>query len=173
MKKLKAKQNKIVPYFMSIALVAVTTFLGGLIKGDIEPTNIVIFYLLIVVMTAVWWGRYPAILTSLLSVLAFDYFLVPPYLTFAVSDVQYVFTFIGLLAVGLVVSALASKTRQQAMDARADIKKIWDKTEDVEESLHLLRVTMSNLRNKIEPDPDRPAYILTEPCVGYRLCTDM
>lgn len=123
MKKLKAKQNKIVPYFMSIALVAVTTFLGGLIKGAIEPTNIVIFYLLIVVMTAVWWGRYPAILTSLLSVLAFDYFLVTSYLTFAVSDVQYVFTFIGLLAVGLVVSALASKTRQQAMDARADIKR--------------------------------------------------
>ncbi|HHT9111031.1 MAG TPA: DUF4118 domain-containing protein [Candidatus Brocadiaceae bacterium] len=118
MKKSKAKQNKIVPYLMIIALVAVTTFLGGLIRGAIEPTNIVIFYLLIVVMTAVWWGRCPAIITSLLSVLAFDYFLVPPYLTFAVSDVQYVFTFIGLLAVGLVVSALASKTRQQAIEAR-------------------------------------------------------
>ena len=118
MKKLQTKQNKIVPYFMSIALVAITTFLGGLIRGAIEPTNSVIFYLLIVVMTAVWWGRYPAIMTSLLSILAFDYFLVPPYLTFAVSDVQYVFTFIGLLAVGLVVSALASKTRQQAIEAR-------------------------------------------------------
>lgn len=103
---------------MSIALVAFTTFLGGLIREAIELENIVIFYLLIVVMTAVWWGRYPAITTSVLSVLTFDYFLVPPYLTFAVSDVQYVFTFIGLLAVGLVVSALASKTRQQAMDAR-------------------------------------------------------
>lgn len=53
------------------------------------------------------------------------------------------------------------------------LKEIWDKTEDVEESLHLLRVTISNLRNKIEPDPDRPDYILTEPCVGYRLSTDM
>lgn len=53
------------------------------------------------------------------------------------------------------------------------LKEIWDKTEDVEEALHLLRVTVSNLRNKIEPDPDRPTYILTEPCVGYRLCTDM
>ncbi len=53
------------------------------------------------------------------------------------------------------------------------LKEIWAKTEDVEEALHLLRVTMSNLRNKIEPDPDRPAYILTEPCVGYRLCTDI
>lgn len=53
------------------------------------------------------------------------------------------------------------------------LKEIWDKTEDVEEALHLLRVTVSNLRNKIEPDPDRPTYILTEPCVGYRLCTDI
>ncbi len=34
---------------------------------------------------------------------------------------------------------------------------------------HLLRVHMSNLRRKLEPDPNRPQYILTEPGVGYRL----
>ncbi len=34
---------------------------------------------------------------------------------------------------------------------------------------HLLRVNMSNLRRKIEPDPTRPRYIITEPGVGYRL----
>ncbi len=34
---------------------------------------------------------------------------------------------------------------------------------------HLLRVTISNLRRKIEPDPARPRYIITEPGVGYRL----
>jgi two-component system KDP operon response regulator KdpE len=38
--------------------------------------------------------------------------------------------------------------------------------------LHLLRVNISNLRQKIEPDPTRPCYILTEPGVGYRLHTD-
>lgn len=38
--------------------------------------------------------------------------------------------------------------------------------------LHLLRVNISNLRQKIEPDPARPRYILTEPGVGYRLQTD-
>jgi two-component system, OmpR family, KDP operon response regulator KdpE len=46
---------------------------------------------------------------------------------------------------------------------------IWNKSEDVEGIQHLLRVTISNLRGKIEPNPDRPAYIVTEPCVGYRL----
>ena len=52
------------------------------------------------------------------------------------------------------------------------LREIWDKTEDYEGILHLLRVTMSNLRSKIEPNPDRPRYILTEPGVGYRLNFD-
>ena len=38
--------------------------------------------------------------------------------------------------------------------------------------LHLLRVNMSNLRRKIEPDPARPRYIRTEPGIGYRLRLD-
>lgn len=41
-----------------------------------------------------------------------------------------------------------------------------------EEELHLLRVNMSNLRRKIEPDPTQPHYLLTEPGVGYRLRAD-
>ena len=38
-----------------------------------------------------------------------------------------------------------------------------------ESESHLLRVNISNLRHKIEPNPTRPSYILTEPGVGYRL----
>jgi two-component system KDP operon response regulator KdpE len=38
-----------------------------------------------------------------------------------------------------------------------------------EPETHMLRVNISNLRRKIEPDPARPRYILTEPGVGYRL----
>lgn len=34
---------------------------------------------------------------------------------------------------------------------------------------HILQVNISNLRRKIEPDPLRPVYIVTEPGVGYRL----
>lgn len=41
-----------------------------------------------------------------------------------------------------------------------------------EQEMHLLRVNLSNLRRKIEPDPTRPRYILTEPGVGYRFHVD-
>ncbi|NVN97795.1 MAG: response regulator [Geobacteraceae bacterium] len=37
------------------------------------------------------------------------------------------------------------------------------------EQPHVLRVNISNLRRKIESDPSRPKYIVTEPGVGYRL----
>ncbi|HXV98473.1 MAG TPA: response regulator [Anaerolineae bacterium] len=42
-----------------------------------------------------------------------------------------------------------------------------------EDQSHLLRVNISNLRRKLEPDPTRPTYILTEPGVGYRLRADV
>ena len=37
---------------------------------------------------------------------------------------------------------------------------------------HMLRVNISNLRRKIEPDPARPQIIITESGVGYRLKSD-
>ena len=38
-----------------------------------------------------------------------------------------------------------------------------------ENEMHILRVNISNLRRKIEADPSRPRYLLTEPGVGYRI----
>jgi two-component system KDP operon response regulator KdpE len=38
---------------------------------------------------------------------------------------------------------------------------------------HYLRVYMGHLRQKLEPDPTRPRYLLTEPGVGYRLRIDL
>jgi len=34
---------------------------------------------------------------------------------------------------------------------------------------HYLRVHVSNIRRKLEPDPARPRYIITEPGIGFRL----
>ncbi len=50
------------------------------------------------------------------------------------------------------------------------LRQVWGPSQ--EDNSHLLRVNMSNLRRKIETNPTRPVYILTEPGVGYRLRTD-
>ena len=50
---------------------------------------------------------------------------------------------------------------------RQMLSQIWGDT--YLEQPHILRVTISNLRHKLEPESARPQYILTEPGVGYRL----
>jgi two-component system KDP operon response regulator KdpE len=47
------------------------------------------------------------------------------------------------------------------------LKQVWGTA--YESEMHILRVNISNLRRKIEPDPTRPHYLITEPGVGYRL----
>ena len=51
------------------------------------------------------------------------------------------------------------------------IRELWGRTQ-YQDPVHLLRVTMSHLRRKLQPDPMMPRYIVTEPGVGYRLRTE-
>ncbi len=101
-------------YLGGFLLVAAATGLSSLISPFVSPANLVIFYLLAVVIAAVFLGRGPAVLTSVLGVLIFDFFFVPPHFTLAVSNTEYIITFFGLLAVGLVISQLTFLVREQA-----------------------------------------------------------
>jgi two-component system sensor histidine kinase KdpD len=101
-------------YFLGMGLVAIATLLGMAVQGILEPTNLVMLYLACTVIAAIFLGRGPALLTSILGVLAFDFFLIPPYFTLAVSDAQYFVTFIGFFVVSLVISTLTARTREQA-----------------------------------------------------------
>ena len=63
---------------------------------------------------ALRYGRGPAAFASFVNVAAFDFFFVPPQLSFTVADLQYVVTFAVMLAVGLVVGQLTAGLRYQA-----------------------------------------------------------
>jgi len=101
-------------YMLGLLLVAAATGLGALVNPYIHPTNLIVIFLLSVVLAAVYLGRGPSIMVSILGVAAFDYFFVPPRLTLAVADTEYLLTFIGLLAVSLVISQLTAMVRGQA-----------------------------------------------------------
>ncbi|MGH8568888.1 MAG: DUF4118 domain-containing protein, partial [Gammaproteobacteria bacterium] len=79
-----------------------------------DLANIVMLFLLGVVFIAYRFGRGPAALAAVLSVASFDFFFVPPRLSFAVSDVQYLVTFAVMLIVGLVTGHLTAGLRYQA-----------------------------------------------------------
>ncbi|MDB5758544.1 MAG: kdpD [Burkholderia sp.] len=79
-----------------------------------DLANIVMLFLLAVVLIAVYLGRGPAVLATFVSVGAFDFLFVPPRFSFAVSDLQYIVTFIVMLIVGLITAHLTADLRYQA-----------------------------------------------------------
>src|SRR6185369_7760024 len=83
-------------YGASLVLVAGATLVCELVRPYLAPTNMVMAYLLVVVLAALRLGQKPAIVTAILGVLAFDFFFVPPRLTFAVADSEYLITFVAL-----------------------------------------------------------------------------
>ena len=75
--------------------------------------NIVMVFLLGVAVVATRFGRGPAIAASIVSVLVFDYFFVPPYFTLTVNDSQYYLAFGVMLAIGLLISTLTARLKEQ------------------------------------------------------------
>jgi two-component system KDP operon response regulator KdpE len=54
----------------------------------------------------------------------------------------------------------------QAVPHRELLQAVWGP--DYGDQVEYLRVFIMNLRKKIEPNPDNPEYIVTEPWIGYR-----
>src|SRR6185436_255174 len=54
----------------------------------------------------------------------FDFFFVRPYLTFAVSDTQYILTFAVMLAIGLILGTLTARLKEQVAHARLRERRI-------------------------------------------------
>jgi len=106
------------PYARGAMTVAVCTAIAGLMYPYFVLANLIMVYLVGVVMVANRSGRGPSIMAAILSVAAFDFLFVPPFLTFAVSDTQYVVTFVVMLMVALLISALTVRVKEQAEAAR-------------------------------------------------------
>ncbi|MEI6180525.1 MAG: DUF4118 domain-containing protein, partial [Chloroflexales bacterium] len=106
-------------YTAAPVLVACCTVVALTIDSyGIGEANVIMLYLLGVLGVALAGGRGPSALAAVLSVLSFNFFFVHPRISFAITDARYMITFTVMLLVGLVVSNLMVRFRQQAAAAR-------------------------------------------------------
>jgi two-component system sensor histidine kinase KdpD len=177
----KIKQSRITPhhpwnrYLISAGLVVLATLIGSPLQVVFEPTNLVMLYLVAVVLAATFLGRGPSILASVLSVLAFDFFLVQPVFSFSVYDTQYLITFIGLLLVGLVISNSAALLRDQ-VDALKNHDQHQQAINDISRELTsafgletVLNIVIKNIHNAF--DRDVVVFLPEEMKLIKRACT--
>lgn len=107
-------KTTIIAYFTALMVVAICTVVGNIFFLVVDHSNLIMLYLLGVVFVATSnHGRQgPAILAALLSTLAFDFFFIPPFLSFNVSDIQYFFTLMVMLVISQTISHLTIRVQR-------------------------------------------------------------
>jgi len=105
-------------YAVVTGFVGILTILLHPLQASFDLVNIALLYLLPVLISAVKWGLRPAIYAAGVGLVAFDWFFVPPFYSFAVSDLRYIISFAVFLTVATLTAGLASRLRQQLYNAK-------------------------------------------------------
>jgi two-component system sensor histidine kinase KdpD len=113
-----AERPPIRGYVWGTLITVLTTTIGFLLVPHSDLANLIMIYLLGVVLISARYGYGPSVVSAILSVAAFDFFFVPPYFTFAVSNLRYIVTFAIMLIVGLTISYLTARIRDQVVTVR-------------------------------------------------------
>ncbi|WP_196595028.1 ATP-binding protein [Pectinatus frisingensis] len=142
------KKNGLYPYLTGFLLIILITLICWHVEAG-NLVNITMLYLLPVLLTAFWWGRWPSYFTTICTVLVYDFLFVPPVFSFSVAGIEYIWTFIIFLFVGFIAGGQTEKLRnkiwlaeKQSMEIRSlyefskemaalvDLKKIIEKFAD-------------------------------------------
>jgi len=99
-------------------VVVLCSLAARLLRSRLTLTDLAMIYLLGVIAISIQTGRRVAILACFASVASFHYFCVPMFDSFVLTDAFYVSTLLGMLAVSLVISTLATRIREEAAAAR-------------------------------------------------------
>jgi two-component system sensor histidine kinase KdpD len=159
------KRSDLGGYLASALMVAGATLVCQFLSSFLDPTNMVMIYLLAVVLASVRLGRKPAIAAAFLGVLAFDFFFVPPQLTFAVADTQYLITFAALFSVSVVISSLVARARERAEVMRVrevQTASLYYLSRDLAAAVDISTVVKAVVRNVEEALNARLAIFLPE-----------
>ncbi|MFA5032512.1 MAG: DUF4118 domain-containing protein [bacterium] len=100
-------------YLFSLLAVSVIVYIGWLLHLNTEPINIGFLLLLPSIASGVLWGIRVGLFTSIIAVCAFDFFFIPPYLTFRIADIRYLPSFVVFVLVSMTISFLVKSIRRE------------------------------------------------------------
>jgi two-component system sensor histidine kinase KdpD len=148
----------------AILVTVVTVVIEMLDRLDVPVLSLAALYLFAIVPIALFWGVAYAIGASVASVLAFNFFFLPPLYTFTLADSNNWFALLVYLVTAVVVSELAARVRRRAAEAE---QRGRESALIADAATALLRG--ENLENELEALAERVASVLRVPSARIEL----
>ena len=121
-------------YILGAAAIALATVLLKLLGAQINSTTVALGMLLIVLFTATRWGSLPALFTSLLAMLCFNFFFLPPFKTFSIASTDNWVALAAFLITAITAGQLSARAQRRAEEAEAgrqEIERLYKELRDV------------------------------------------
>ncbi|MFZ0521318.1 MAG: DUF4118 domain-containing protein [Candidatus Acidiferrales bacterium] len=109
----------------------------------VNPTTIALTFLLAILAVSTIWGIAVSVFMSIVAMLAFNFYFLPPVGTFTVADPQNWVALFAFLVVSVLASHLSTRARQQAKDAaqrRREIEKLYAFSQGLLESGNVIQL---------------------------------
>ena len=106
-------------YIVAASAIAIGTILFIPLRHLINSTTVALIYLLVVLFLAILWRSGPAMLASVLAMLCFNFFFLPPFHTFRIADPQNWLALAVFLVAAIAVGQLSARAQRRAEEAEA------------------------------------------------------
>jgi K+-sensing histidine kinase KdpD len=148
-KSLARKQS--LGYIVAVVVITAATAVLKVFGVHINPTTVALSLLLIVLFVGTAWGSKPAVLASVLGVVCFNFFFLPPVGTFTIADPEDWIAFFAFLITAITAGQLSSRARrraEEANEARNEIERLYHELQDTFERSSQARALKQSERLK-------------------------
>lgn len=126
--------SRLARYVGAVLAVAAGTALLAVRREHINSATVGLGFLLVVLFVAILWGSKPALLASVLGVLCFNFFFLPPFYTLTIVDSQNWVSLAAFFITAVAVGQLSARARQRAEEAEAGRREIRRLYEELREA---------------------------------------
>jgi len=107
---------------LSVGMVFFVTAFGWWLKEELQVINIAFLYILPVLFSAIWWGRWASYLCAVMGMLALDFYFIEPIMTFSIGDVRYIWSLIIFLLLSALIGGRTDELKKESRQARQQEK---------------------------------------------------
>ena len=122
-------QNRVLGYLAAILGIGAVTAACALLRSHINEMTVALAMLLVVLLVAAVWERWPGLLASVLGMLCLNYFFLPPLYTFTIADPKNWIALAAFFITALTAGRLSAwaKTRERSASRRTSsiFAKAW------------------------------------------------
>ncbi len=115
---------KISDYLMTLVMIAIITLINTVLQNFVDPSSLVYLYLIATIVSALLFGIWPSVFTSIISLLTYDFFFTAPRYSFSMKDPKEIINLLVFLFTAIIVGQLVKVVKKQNIALQVRLERV-------------------------------------------------